>query len=152
MPAMTAQQREEFALNRARTIITSRMKRREQLRNVGMAKFLFQLSLHREERECFEVLFMDVRHGLIAHERLFQGNATGCTVHPGEVARRALQLGAVCVIVSHNHPSGNTGPSRGDHATTRQLRDALKLVDVELVDHILVAGAEAVSFAEEGWL
>lgn len=152
MPAMSAVEREEFTLNRARAIITTRMKRREQLRNVSMAKFMFQLSLHREERECFEVLYLDSQRGMLAHERLFQGNATGAEVHPGVVARSALQHGAVGVIVAHNHPGGSTVPSRADHNITARLRDALALVDVQLIDHILVAGAEALSFAEEGWL
>lgn len=153
MPASpSAQQREEQAINRARAIIASRMKRREQLRNVSMVKFLFQLSLHREERECFEAVFLDAQRGMLAHERLFQGSATTAEIHCGVVARQALLHGAVFVVVAHNHPGGGREPSRADHAVTARLRQALALVDVELIDHILVAGDQAISFAEEGWI
>lgn len=147
----TAEQRDDFALRRAQNVITKRLKRREQLRGTHMAKFVFQLNLHREERECFEVLYLDNQHGMIAVERLFQGSAKSAEVHPGVVARQALLHNAQSVLVAHNHPSGNPVASRADRLLTHRLREALALVDVQLLDHILIAGDKAVSFVEEGW-
>ena len=83
---------------------------------------------------------------------MFAGTIDGASVHPREVVKRALQHNAAVVILAHNHPSGMPEPSRADIALTRRLVDALALVDVRVLDHIVVGGVETVSFAERGLL
>jgi len=102
--------------------------------------------------EVFAVLFLDNRHRVIAFEELFRGTIDGASVHPREVVRRALALNAAAVILSHNHPSGVAEPSQADHRITERLRDALQLVDVRVLDHLVIGDGECCSFAERGLL
>lgn len=110
------------------------------------------LKLAGREREVFAVCFLDTRHRLIAYEELFQGTIDGCEIHPREVARRALQLNATAVLLAHNHPSSNPEPSAADRAVTARLKQALALIDVRVVDHIVVGGGSHVSMAARGWV
>jgi DNA repair protein RadC len=100
--------------------------------------------------ELFCCLFLDNRHRLIAFEELFRGTIDGASVHPREVLRQALAHNAAAVILVHNHPSGVAEPSQADELITRRLREALALLDIRLLDHLIVAGPQAVSFAERG--
>jgi DNA repair protein RadC len=102
-------------------------------------------------REEFACLFLDSSHRLIACETLFRGTLSQTSVYPREVVRRALALNAGAVVFAHNHPSGASDPSRADEMLTRVLKDALTLVDVRTLDH-LVVGATVTSFAERGML
>jgi len=111
-----------------------------------------QLSLGRMPHEVFAVLFLDAQHRLIACEELFRGTLTQTSVYPREVVRRALLRNCAAVILSHNHPSGVAEPSRADQVLTRELRTALRLIDVEILDHIIVTADACVSFAERGLL
>jgi len=111
-----------------------------------------RLSFGHIGHEVFTVLFLDAQHQLIACEELFRGTLTQTSVYPREVVRRALTLNCASVILSHNHPSGIAEPSRADQVLTRELQNALKLVDVQVLDHIIVAAADSVSFAELGLL
>lgn len=104
------------------------------------------------DREVFGVMFFDVKQRLIAFEVLFEGTLTHTEVHPREVARRAMQLNAAAVILAHNHPSGVAEASRADELITAALRQALALFDVRVLDHVIVAGSAAMSFAERGLL
>jgi DNA repair protein RadC len=108
--------------------------------------------LAREESEVFAALFLDTRHRPIAFDRLFFGTLDGCSVHPREVVKRALRHNAAAVIFSHNHPSGAPEPSPADQTITTRLKDALAMVEVRVLDHIIVGGAETMSFAERGML
>lgn len=81
---------------------------------------------------------------------MFRGTIDGAPVYPREVVKEALRLNAAAVILAHNHPSGNTTPSGADRELTRRLREALNLMDVRMLDHIIVAGSSAVSMAEKG--
>jgi DNA repair protein RadC len=102
--------------------------------------------------ESFVTLFLDAQHRLIAAEELFRGTLSQTSVYPREVVKRALQLNAGAAIFSHNHPSGVCEPSRADELLTQSLKQALALVDVRVLDHIVVADDKAVSFAERGLL
>jgi len=102
------------------------------------------------EREVFGCLFLDNRHRLIAVEEMFQGTIDGASVHPREVVKRALKLNAAAVILAHNHPSGVAEPSQADELITARIRDALALVDIRVLDHLVVGGATVTSFAERG--
>jgi DNA repair protein RadC len=110
------------------------------------------LALARLGHEIFTVLFLDAQHRLIAIEEMFRGTLTQTSVYPREVVKHALQHNCAAVILAHNHPSGVAEPSRADQALTRALQSALALVDVRVLDHIVVAGAQTVSFAERGLL
>lgn len=100
--------------------------------------------------EVFAVMFLNAQHRLIKVEPMFRGTLTATSVYPREVVKEALGCHAAAVILAHNHPSGSTEPSRADEALTKTLKDALALVDVRVLDHFIVAGAEVVSFAERG--
>ena len=102
--------------------------------------------------EVFCCLFLDVRHRLIAFEEMFRGTIDGATVHAREVVRHAMAHNSAAVIFAHNHPSGVTEPSQADELTTQRLRDALALVDVRVLDHIIVGDGRCLSFAERGLL
>ena len=102
--------------------------------------------------EVFACLFLDNRHRLIRFEELFRGTIDGASVHPREVVRQALAHNAAALILAHNHPSGVAEPSGADRQITRRLVDALALVDVRVLDHLVVGRGEAFSFAEQGLL
>lgn len=116
-----------------------------------VARYL-QIHLQGRQREIFVALFLDTRHRLIATEDLFQGTIDGASVHPREVVRRALHHNAAAVIVAHNHPSGVAEPSGDDQRITARLREALGLVEVRLLDHLVVGTGQVVSLAERGLL
>ena len=104
------------------------------------------------EHEVFAVLWLDARNRLIEFEQLFRGTLTQTSVYPREVVKSALAHNAAACILTHNHPSGTMEPSRADEMPTRTLKDALTLVDVRVLDHLIVAGAACLSFAERGLL
>lgn len=108
-----------------------------------------KLKLAESEREVFACLFLDNRHRLIAYEELFYGTIDGASVHPREVVKSALKHNAAAVILTHNHPSGISDPSSADKAITSRLTDALALVDIQTLDHLIV-GETITSFAEQG--
>ena len=95
-------------------------------------------------------MFLDAQTRLIAFEVLFEGTLTQTSVYPREVVRRAFELNAACVILAHNHPSGATEPSLADEHLTQTLKAALALIDVQTIDHVIVAGLDTFSFAENG--
>jgi DNA repair protein RadC len=111
-----------------------------------------QLQLAQREHEVFAVLFLDAQHRLIRFDEMFRGTLAQTSVYPREVVRRALDLNAAAVILAHNHPSGLAEPSRADEFLTQSLKSALQLVDVRVLDHLVVARAQVVSFAERGLL
>jgi DNA repair protein RadC len=100
--------------------------------------------------ELFCCLHLDNRHRLLAFEVLFRGTIDGASVHPREVVKQALAHNAAAMILAHNHPSGVPEPSRADELITRRLREALQLVDIPVLDHLIVAGNACVSLAERG--
>jgi len=102
--------------------------------------------------EVFACLFLDNRHRVIEFEELFRGTIDGASVHPREVVRRALFHNAAAIILAHNHPSGVAEPSQADRNITHRLCEALALVDVRVLDHVVVAAGTSVSLAERGLL
>jgi DNA repair protein RadC len=102
--------------------------------------------------EVFCCLHLDSRHRLIALDELFRGTIDGASVHPREVVRQALARNAAAVILAHNHPSGVAEASQADELITRRLRDALALVDIRVLDHVIVGDGACLSFAERGLL
>ncbi len=115
------------------------------------SKTYAKLQLGTYEHEVFACMFMDNRHHIITFEKMFRGTIDGATVHPREVVKSALLHNAAAVIFVHNHPSGIAEPSQADQAITKRLKEALSLIDVRVLDHLIV-GNEVVSFAERGLL
>lgn len=103
-------------------------------------------------REVFVVLFLDAQNRIVTTEEMFTGTLTQASVYPREVVKRALQHNAASVIFAHNHPSGIAQQSQADELLTKQLQQALALVDVRVLDHFIVAGNSTLSFAERGLL
>lgn len=111
-----------------------------------------QLALGSYKNEVFGAVFLDNRHRVLAFEELFFGTINGTAVYPRVVVQRALELNAAAVVFTHNHPSGVAEPSRADEILTQRLKDALAVVDVRVLDHIIVTSVETISFAERGLL
>lgn len=112
-----------------------------------------RLTMTREDREVFTVVFLDTRHRVIAVEPLFFGTIDAAPVMPRIILHRALLLnGTAIILVAHNHPSGSTAPSEADRVLTRELASLLKQVDVRLLDHFIIGQGEPFSFAEAGLL
>ena len=112
-----------------------------------IAKNYCKLKLRSLKNEHFAVLFLDKRHRLIEYSELFHGTIDCSSVHPRVVAQKALEVNAAAVIFAHNHPSGFAEPSHADQQITNQLKNALSMFDVRVLDH-LVVGEDVVSFAE----
>ncbi|HBR5009470.1 RadC family protein [Klebsiella pneumoniae] len=104
------------------------------------------------EREVFMVLFLDNQHRLLECETLFSGTINSTEVHPREVVKAGLRHNAATAVLAHNHPSGHSEPSDADRRITERLKQALDLVDIRLLDHLVVGRMDIVSFAERGWL
>jgi DNA repair protein RadC len=107
-------------------------------------------SLKPYQHEVFACLFLDVHHRVIRFEKLFHGTIHSANVHPREVVKKALEQNAAAVIVAHNHPSGSTEPSTADIEITKDLKKALELMQIPLIDHLIIAGNRAVSLAQLG--
>ncbi len=111
-----------------------------------------KLRLYGLAYEVFVCLFLDNRHRVIRYEELFKGTIDGASVHPREVVRRVIETRAAAVIFAHNHPSGIAEPSQADLRITQRLKDALALIDVRVLDHLIVGEGDTTSLAERGLL
>jgi DNA repair protein RadC len=139
-------------LGRAQALLAQRYRPGSPVLNSpALTREFLRLHLGACEREIFGVLHLDSRHRLIAVEDLFRGTIGSSSVHPREVVKAALARNAAAVVLYHNHPSGITEPSTADELITRRLREALALIDVRVLDHLIVAES-IFSFAEAGLL
>ena len=137
-------------LIKARELLSEQFCRGEAISSPDESREYLVSQLAQLEHEVFSVLFLDNRHRIISFDQMFTGTIDGSSVHPREVVKRSLQHNAAAVILAHNHPSGIPEPSRADIALTQRLVEALSLVDVRVLDHIVVGGVETASFAERG--
>lgn len=128
------------------------MQRGEFLKNPQSTQDYLSVRLRDLPYEVFACLFLDNQHRVIEFEILFQGTINGSSVHPREVVRKTLKHNAAALILAHNHPSGIAEPSAADRHITKQLSEALALIDVRVLDHIVVGDGECVAFSERGWL
>jgi DNA repair protein RadC len=142
----------QAALELGRRYLELRIRRGTPLSSPADTRRFLTARLRRHEHEVFACLFLDNRHRLIRFEELFRGTVNGASVHPREIAKRALHHNAAAVIIAHNHPSGVAEPSQADRVITDRIRDAMALIDVRLVDHFVVGDGDIVSFAERGWV
>jgi len=137
-------------LELARRALREEVRRDTVLNTPARVRDYLGLSLRNERQEVFVALFLDAQNRLIADEPLFRGTLTQTSVFPREIVKQALRHNAGAVIFAHNHPSGLAEPSRADELLTQALKEALGLVDVRVLDHVIVAGNASVSFAERG--
>jgi DNA repair protein RadC len=136
----------------ARRAMTRRVRRGMAMDSPRAVREFLTVKLGTLEHETFAVLLLDTRHRLIDYVELFRGTIDKASVHPREVVKLALARNAAALVLAHPHPSGAAEPSQADELITRRLKEALALVDVRLLDHIIVAGGEAISFSERGLL
>lgn len=138
------------ALELGRRYLAEPLERGQPLDNPDKAGQLLTAQLRGLPFEVFACLFLDNKHRLIAFEKLFQGTIDAAAVYPREVVRRAMEHNAAAVILAHNHPSGVAEPSQSDHAITRRLVEALGLVEVRVLDHLVIGDGGWVSLASRG--
>jgi DNA repair protein RadC len=115
-------------------------------------KDFLQMQLGGRDREVFAVMFLDAQQKLLLMEEMFTGSLMQTAVHPREIVKRAIAVGACAVVLAHNHPSGEAEPSRADESLTQTLIAALKLIDVTVLDHMVVGQTQVISFFERGLL
>lgn len=124
----------------------------EQFLAASCTKSWLLLYLARQEREVFVVLYLDNQHRLLEHETLFLGTISHTEIHPREIVKSALHHNAAAVIIAHNHPSGVTEASKSDRTITSRIVNALDLIEVRVLDHLIIGDGDILSFAEQGWL
>lgn len=145
--------RELGTLDRALAIVGRTLRTpRAALHDPEAVKHYMRLALGGETAERFGVLFLDSQNRAIAFEIKFNGTLTQTSVYPREIIHAVIWHGAAAVILAHNHPSGNTQPSRADQELTQTIKAALALVDVRVLDHVIVGSADVLSMAEKGLL
>ena len=144
--------RADEVLQQARVVLSQQVCRGATLSSPQIVRDYLRMQIGLLEHEVFVVIFVDAQHRLLACKEMFRGTVTQTSVYPREVVKEALALNAAAVILAHNHPSGVPEPSRADEHLTLALRNALALVDVRVLDHLVVAAADVVSFSERGLL
>jgi len=144
-------EKEDIVIEQALAILDVRMfQHGEALTSPRDSAGYLKLKMGGYQWEVFGVLFLDNRHRVLAFEEMFRGTLDGASVHPREVVRAALNHNAAAVILAHNHPSGVGEPSAADRNITRQLRDALQLIGVRVLDHLVIGAGEPTSMAARG--
>ncbi|WP_092407742.1 JAB domain-containing protein [Dokdonella immobilis] len=149
---LSGPQTEADILSLAEGILLRRLERLGWLTDPKASADFLRARLGNLEHEEFHAVWLDNRHGILGVQHLFTGTVDGCSVYPREVLRHALRIGAAAVIFAHNHPSGSVEPSAADRAITIRLRDALTLVDIRVLDHLVVGASGTTSLAQRGWI
>ncbi|WP_153100875.1 RadC family protein [Paraburkholderia hayleyella] len=139
-------------LELARRALAEKMSEGSLLDSPQAVEDYLRLLIGARPHEVFVCLFLNARHQLIRSEESARGSLTRMAVYPREIVRQALTLNAASLIVAHNHPSGAVKPSANDHKLTRVLREALALIDVCLIDHLVIGSSDTYSFAQTGWI
>jgi len=142
----------QAALELGRRYLASELQRSNALTHPAACADYLRARIGAYPYEVFACVFLDNRHRVIACEELFRGSIDGASVHPREVVRRCLAHNAAAVIFAHNHPSGVAEPSQADRDITRHLQQALKLIEVRVLDHFIIGAGTPLSLAERGWL
>lgn len=141
---------DNYVIEAARIVLEGQFRPGLSLTDPSITKEYLQLKLASLEHEVFATIWLDSQHRVIAYEELFRGTIDSAVVHSREVVKAALQHNAAAVIFVHNHPSGTSTPSDADKQITKRLVDALDLIDLRVIDHMIVAGSDVLSFAEKG--
>jgi len=142
----------QAVLEMARRHLSASMKEGDLLTSPNLVRAYLSAQLRHQQHEIFAVLFLDSQHRLIAYDEIFFGTIDGASIYPREVVKKALARNAAAAILAHNHPSGIAEPSQSDRRITQRLQEALDLVGVRVIDHMVVGDREVISFAERGLL
>jgi DNA repair protein RadC len=142
----------EAAIELARRSLEGGLRETSALTSPAAVRDYLRMTLGRQPHEVFVCIWLDAQHRVLACEESFRGTLTQTSVYPREIVKAGLKANAAAVIFAHNHPSGAAQPSQADELLTRNLKDALALVDIRVLDHFIVAGGQALSFAERGLL
>ena len=142
----------EAALELAKRSIQETLRADSALTSPGAVRDYLRLAIANREHEVFVCVWLDAQHRALACEEIFRGTLTQTSVYPREIVKAGLKNNAAAVIFAHNHPSGAAQPSQADELLTRNLKEALALVEIKVLDHFIVAGNQAISFAERGLL
>ena len=140
------------AVELARRCLAEQMKKRSALTSPGAVRDYLRLALAAKPHEVFVCIWLDAQHRVIDCVEAFRGTLTQTSVYPREIVKAALAANAAAVIFAHNHPSGAAQPSQADELLTRNLKEALALVEVKVLDHFIVAPGACLSFAERGMI
>jgi DNA repair protein RadC len=149
-PAQLNSEEQQSLMTLALTLLEEKHRPGEALTSPDDTRRYLRLRLAGYQNEVFGCVFLSNRHHVIEVAELFQGTIDGASVHPRVVVQRALACNAAALILFHNHPSGVCEPSHADEAITRRLKEALALIDVRIIDHLVLTAGEAVSLAERG--
>lgn len=142
----------QAVLELSRRYLLARISDQDVLTSPEATRDYLKMRLYGSPQEIFACLFLDNRHRVIRYDELFHGTIDGASVHPREVVRRVIETNAAAVIFAHNHPSGVAEPSQADLRITQKLKDALALIEVRVLDHIIIGDGAGTSFAERGLL
>ena len=142
----------QAVLEMARRHLAEKLQRESVLESPEAVRDYLKALLRHEPHEVFGCLFLDAKHWVLAFESLFRGTIDSASVYPRQVVKRALAHNAAALILAHNHPSGVADPSPADRVLTKRLQEALELVDVQVLDHIIVGGEDPISMVEYGWM
>ena len=142
----------QAVLELARRYLEETLQRGDAIQSAVETRRYLTAKMRHHPHEVFAALFLDNKHRVIQYEELFYGTIDSASVHPRQVVKRALYHNAAAIIVAHNHPSGIAEPSRADETITLRLKEALALIDVRLLDHIVIGDGQTVSLAERGVL
>lgn len=143
---------DDAVIEQAKAILDKRVRRGPVLTDPKTVGDYLKLQLQGHEREHFAAVFLNAKHHLLAYEVLFTGTLDGSEVHPREIVKQALRHNASAVVIAHNHPSGDPTPSAADRTITLRIREALRTVDVRLLDHFVIGVGDAYSMASKGWV
>ena len=142
----------EEIVRAARSCLARRVVKGAVLQSPGATRDFILVELSERSHESFCVLYLDNRHRVLSWQEIFRGTIDGASVYPREVVKEAISRRAAACILVHNHPSGVAEPSQADELITRRLREAMALVDIRILDHLIVAGTTVLSMAERGML
>ena len=142
----------QAVLEMSRRHLMAALQRGELMESPQAVRQYLVAQMRHHQQEVFACLFLDNKHRVIRFEPMFYGTIDAASVYPREVVKKALSLNAAAVILSHNHPSGVAEPSLADKQITKRLVDALQLVDIRVLDHMIVGDPDVISFAEQGLL
>lgn len=149
---LTKTEQEAQIMEKALAIAKKHFRKGKSFKSAELAAESLQLLYAGASREVFGIMYLDNQHKLIADEILFYGTIDGCSVYPREVLKNALKHDAAAVIIFHNHPSGVLEPSQPDLQITKRIKEALTVVDIRLLDHLIVSSEGYCSFAATGKL
>ncbi len=141
---------EKQVIDHAAAIFATKIKTTDAFTSPNLVKGFCQTRLATYEREIFMALLLDSQHRLIEAVELFQGTIDCASIYPREIVKSALQYNAAAVILAHNHPSGVVTPSSADRRITERVKDALALVDIRTLDHVIVSVEGSYAFSEHG--